>query len=90
MISQAIQTTFKDYYVYAPKSQSIGPYLLVGLEYLSQLNVSRGVFRSPSFVINLAKTASDVYRSFAGAFHNGTSTNIAVIDTDDQYVSLIM
>lgn len=89
--SQAIKTNFNGYNIYVPSSPSIGPALLVNLQHIAQMNYSLADLTKPLFFTSLASVTEAVYKTLrlGKTFHNGTSSNVAVIDTNEQYISLI-
>lgn len=91
MQTQAIKSTFYHYNIYVPNIPSIGPVLLVNLQHIEQMNYTLSDIKKPEFVTMIADITEAVYESLnvSMEFHNGTSSNVAVIDMDEEYVSLI-
>ncbi|RZB39904.1 G glu transpept domain containing protein [Asbolus verrucosus] len=87
--SQALKLTFNDYDVYVPDSPSIGPIFLTNLQQLQNFNFTKTDTSRTEYVYRVAEVTQNVYNDFnvSSNFHQGTSTNIAVMDLDDNYVS---
>lgn len=86
----AIKYSFDNFNVYVPSSPSGGPLLLMNLKHLSELNFtnldpSETQFRLARLMLNMYEQLNITNDNF----HQGTSSNVAVIDNDDIYVSLI-
>ncbi|XP_017786639.1 PREDICTED: gamma-glutamyltransferase 7-like [Nicrophorus vespilloides] len=82
---------FQDYNVYVPNSPSIGPDLLKILQMIDQHNFTTLDTVKPEYYYRLAEITKEIYteRNITTNFHEGTSSNVAVIDKDDNYVSLV-
>ncbi|XP_076260685.1 glutathione hydrolase 7-like isoform X2 [Rhynchophorus ferrugineus] len=86
--SQGIKSTFHNYDVFVPSLESVGPMLLVNLREIEEYNFTK--LASDSIKTILESTLK-VYQEFNinDKFHEGTSTNVAVMDLDENYVSLV-
>lgn len=76
--------------MFVPNWPSGGPLLLMNLKHLSELNFTN--IDSSETQFKLAKLMLDMYEQLnitTDNFHQGTASNVAVIDNDDIYVSLI-
>lgn len=74
-----------------PNTPSIGPLLLVNLQDIKKYNFTEKDADKPEFVYRIAETTQIIYDELnvTRKFHRGTSTNVAVIDLNDNYVSLV-
>lgn len=86
--SIAIKSTFHNYDVFVPSLESIGPILLVNLREIEEYNFTQTDSQSAKKIVD---STLKIYGEFnvSTKFHEGTSTNIAVMDMDDNYVSLV-
>lgn len=88
--NNAIKYTFDRFNIYVPNWPSGGPLLIMNLGYLSKMNFTNNDISETQF--KLAKLMLEMYEQLNitnDNFHQGTSSNVAVIDDDDIYVSLI-
>ncbi|CAH0552955.1 unnamed protein product [Brassicogethes aeneus] len=88
-LAQSIKTVFNNYDIYVPGSSSIGPSLIKNLEKIENLEHS-GV-SSAEYIYRVADITENSYNdlNITTNFHLGTSSNVAVMDLDENYVSLI-
>lgn len=88
-ILKPIKTTFYNHNIYVPDNPTIGPFLLENLESIGNLNFSQNDVSKPEFVYHIAKLLQKLYSDaeIDEKFHEGTSSNVASMDTDDLYVS---
>lgn len=90
--SQALKYTFSHYDIYVPNTPSIGPTFLTNLQQLEALNFSRNDSGKTVFTYRVAEITQNLYEGLnvSSKFHQGVSTNVAVMDLDDTYVALSM
>lgn len=90
-MSQAVKFTFNDYDVYIPNMPSIGPLLISNLKEIERYNFTKEDSAKPEYVYRLVATTQNTYakQNISERFHEGTSSNVAVIDLNDYYVSLV-
>ncbi|KRT83161.1 hypothetical protein AMK59_4588, partial [Oryctes borbonicus] len=83
---------FKNYNIFYPKSQNIGEVLLSNLENVRKSNVTEEEIGNVDYIYNLANITRNTYDEYNvwSQFHQGTVSNIAVIDLNDLYVSLVI
>ncbi|CAG9772957.1 unnamed protein product [Ceutorhynchus assimilis] len=86
--TQAIQSTFHNYNVFVPSQDSIGPILLVNLREIEEYNFTQ---LNVAATKKILETTLKIYQEFnvSSKFHQGTSSNVAVMDLEDNYVSLV-
>ncbi|XP_066145346.1 glutathione hydrolase 7-like [Euwallacea fornicatus] len=86
--SQAVKSTFHGYDVFVPSVESMGPVLLVNLREIEKYNFTEVNVDTTKKIF---ETTLNIYQEFniGARFHEGTSTNVAVMDLDDNYVSLV-
>ncbi|KAL1506156.1 hypothetical protein ABEB36_005570 [Hypothenemus hampei] len=87
--SQAVKSTFHKYNVYVPSLESIGPVLLVNLREIEEFNFTDVNVGTTKGIIQTTLKTFDEFNVTA-KFHEGTSTNVAIIDLNENYVSLVM
>nr|CAH7713673.1 unnamed protein product [Callosobruchus chinensis] len=88
--SRALKGAFYGYNVFVPNTSS-GPLLLHNLQEIGLLNFTKEDVDRPGFVFNVARSTQTVYleEKVSNKFHEGTLSSVAVIDTDELYVSLV-
>lgn len=88
---QAVRFAFDKYNIYVPSAPSAGSNLLANLQHVSEENFTTKDVGKPDYVSALAYIIGTNHYNFnvSGEFYNGTSSNVAVMDTNEQYVSLI-
>ncbi|XP_050309798.1 glutathione hydrolase 7-like [Anthonomus grandis grandis] len=86
---QAIKSSFHNYDVFVPASETIGSVLLVNLREIEEYNFTKV---NTEAVKRILDSTLKTYNEFkvTSRFHEGTSTNIAVMDMEDNYVSLVI
>lgn len=86
--SQGIKSNFHNYDVYVPSLASIGPILLVNLREIEEFNFTKIDIKSNKAIVD---STLYVYQEFNvnDKFHEGTSTSVAAMDLDENYVSLV-
>ncbi|XP_044262092.1 glutathione hydrolase 7-like [Tribolium madens] len=87
--SPALKFTFNTYDIYVPDRPSIGPALLTYLKQLETFNFTKTDTTRTEYVYRLAELAQNLYNdlNLTSKYHMGTSTNVAVMDLNDNYVS---
>lgn len=87
---EAVKSTFSNYDVFVPNIPSAGPSLLANLERIEKLNYSNNI-SAAEYVYRIAESTEQIYSelNITSKFEEGTSSNIAVMDLHDNYVSLI-
>ncbi|XP_056643252.1 glutathione hydrolase 7-like isoform X2 [Diorhabda sublineata] len=94
LIETVIATKFMNFDIYVPQTDAtVGQFLVDALNIFQTMNLSETVFSDPVYAHELVdvvqyyqhKSENSTYRMF----HEGTISNIAVMDTDDNYVSLV-
>ncbi|XP_023018202.2 glutathione hydrolase 7 isoform X2 [Leptinotarsa decemlineata] len=90
-ITQANQVTFNKHYVFVPSSTSIGPLVGSALNKIAKLNFTKEESQQPEYLYHLADISKTMFieNQMDLKFHHGTFSNVAVIDKDDKYVSLV-
>ncbi|KAH1012205.1 hypothetical protein HUJ05_011400 [Dendroctonus ponderosae] len=86
--SQAVSSSFYNYDVFVPSLDTIGPVLLVNLREIEEFNFTEVNTATTKRMIETTLRAYEEFNVTA-RFHEGTSTNIAVMDLDDDYVSFV-
>ncbi|KAJ8945822.1 hypothetical protein NQ314_009044 [Rhamnusium bicolor] len=91
IISQAIKSTFNSYDIYVPNTPSIGQLVIANLQKVEEFNFTKEDTNKPEYIYRLAETTQTIYgeQNISAKYHEGTSSNIAVIDLYDNYVSLV-
>lgn len=89
---ESVKETFRNYNIYYPKSQNIGETLLSTFKLIENLDITKEDVNEVPYVFKLANVTQYAYNKFnhLNQFHQGTISNVAVIDTNDVYVSLVM
>lgn len=82
---------FYDYIVYMPNILTAGPVLSSLLYNINNINITYNDSLKPEYVYRLAKEVQTVYKEYnvSNNFHQGTSSNVAVMDLNDNYVSVV-
>lgn len=90
--SKALKSNFSHYEIYVPNTPSIGPTFLTNLQQLEALNFSRNDSGKMEFTYRVAEITQTLYEKLnvSSKFHQGVSTNVAIMDLDDTYVALSM
>lgn len=90
--AEALRLTFNNYNIYVPGKPSVGPVLLENLKIMEEMGLSGSNFSKSEAPYEIARITNALYRNLDldEQFHNGTSTNIGVIDLNENYVSLVM
>uniref|UniRef100_A0A6P7FM53 Glutathione hydrolase 5 proenzyme-like n=1 Tax=Diabrotica virgifera virgifera TaxID=50390 RepID=A0A6P7FM53_DIAVI len=85
-------TKFKNFEIYVPQNdESVGQFLVDALNELEKMNLNDAVFADPSYAHELV----DVIQYYQhenttyNLFHEGTISDVAVMDAEDNYVSLV-
>lgn len=87
---EAVKTNFHNYNVFTSNHPSMGPLLSLILQYIDHSNMTHTENHEQIYYIpHIIQTIYGEY-NVSEIFHEGTSTNIAVMDLEDNYVSLIM
>lgn len=81
--------TFNNFDIYAPNTPSVGPLFLTNMQQLEKFNFTKTDTLKNEYIYRVAQVTQKVYHylNISGTYHQGTSTNIAVMDLDDNYVS---
>lgn len=89
VFSQALRYTFNGFDIYVPGTPSTGPALLSNIRQLESFNFTQSDTLNTEYVYRLAEVTQNLYDdlNMTTKFHEGTSTNVAVMDLDDNYVS---
>jgi len=87
--STAINLNFRGFNIFVPDGPSPGPELLQNLRRIAYLNVTSEDVKA-ELLYRVAEITQASYDSLniSSRFHEGKATNIAVMDKDDNYVSL--
>lgn len=90
ILSQALKYTFNNYDIYVPNTP-VGSSLISNLGEIEKFNFTKEDSIKPEYVYRLLETTYNTYteQNITEHFHEGTSSNVAVIDLNDYYVSLI-
>ncbi|KAJ8917180.1 hypothetical protein NQ315_012672 [Exocentrus adspersus] len=90
VLSQALKSSFNNYDVYVPNTP-IGPALVSNLKKMESFNFTEKDTAKPEYTYRLVEATQDTYAEYniSDRFHEGTSSNVAVIDMNDNYVSLV-
>lgn len=92
MLTVSIEKSkFRNYNIYTPHVNSIGPFLTEALQINDKLNFTKEDISKPDFIYHIAEIARHFYEktSVNDVFHEGTISNVGVMDIDDTYVSLV-
>lgn len=89
--SVAEMVSFHSYNVFVPSSPSVGPELMAILRYIEAYNFTHEDLLSPEYNYKLVQEIQSVYLDYnlTAKFHEGTASNVAVIDNDETYVSIV-
>lgn len=89
--TEALKLTFMDYDVYIPNFPTAGPILSILLQHIEALNFSQTDTNKPIYMYRLGELTQAVYTelNISKKFHQGTSSNVAVMDMNDNYVSVV-
>ncbi|KAL3277169.1 hypothetical protein HHI36_012521 [Cryptolaemus montrouzieri] len=87
----AYKFQFKRHSIYVPNVPSIGPMLSILLQQIEKLNFTLEDSKSTLYHYKMGEITQIVYKDFQVGykFHEGTSSNVAVVDKNENYVSLI-
>lgn len=87
---EAIKTNFNNYNIFTSNYPSMGPILSLILQYMQHSNITHS--NKPENIYYIPHIIQTIYEDYnvSEHFHQGTSSNIAVMDLADNYVSLIM
>lgn len=88
-LSQALKYTFNNYDIYIPNTP-VGLSLISNLEEIEKFNFTKEDSIKPEYIYRLLEVTQNTYteQNITEKFHEGTSSNVAVIDLNDYYVSL--
>ncbi|XP_018572729.1 glutathione hydrolase 7-like [Anoplophora glabripennis] len=91
VLSQALKFTFSNYDIYIPNAPLIGPSLISNLKEIEKFNFTKVDSIKPEYVYRLVEMTQNTYaeQNIKDRFHEGTSSNVAVVDLNDYYVSLV-
>lgn len=91
MESQSLGSTFKYYNIFVPGSSAIGVALLINLQHIDNINFTAENTVNPEYIYRLAEITETTYNdlNITTKFYHGTSSNVAVMDLNDLYVSLV-
>lgn len=69
----------------------MGDILFFNLEHIRELNFTKNNINEIDYIFNLANITKTVYTKYnvLSRFHQSTISNIAVMDSNDLYVSLV-
>ncbi|KAG5896486.1 hypothetical protein JTB14_005865 [Gonioctena quinquepunctata] len=84
---EADQILFSNHHIYVPQGTTIGP--LVGHTLGEIQNSTKRKSNKSEYIYNLAEISRNIQSLPGVKFHEGTFSNVAVIDKDDNYVSLV-
>lgn len=89
--TEALKLTFMDYDVYVPNFPTAGPILSIQLQHIEAMNFSQDDTKKPIYMYRLGELTQAVYTelNISRKFHQGTSSNVAVMDMNDNYVSVV-
>lgn len=89
--AQALKLKFRNYNVYVPDHQTSGPVLLINLHHIEYMNFTLKDTVNPEYIYRLAEITKITYSDLGVPqhFYQGTASNVAVMDLDDNYVSLV-
>ncbi|XP_031335347.1 glutathione hydrolase 7-like isoform X2 [Photinus pyralis] len=89
--SSAVISKFKNYNIIMPGSSVIGTTLLLNLQQIDHLNFTTGDVAKPIYVSTMAQITKMAYAKLNAMekYYEGTSSNVAVMDLDDFYVSVV-
>ncbi|XP_060527176.1 glutathione hydrolase 7-like isoform X2 [Cylas formicarius] len=90
--SPAIKSTFYGYNIYVPGVETVGPALLDNLKEIEKYNFTDAAGAPvPQRFHALVDATLGTYKKFnlSTSFHQGTGSNVAVMDSDENYVSLV-
>lgn len=90
-LTQSLKLKFRNYNIYVPDHQTSGPVLLINLHHIEYMNFTLKDTIHPEYIYRLAEITKITYSDLAVPqnFYQGTSSNVAVMDLDDNYVSLV-
>ncbi|KAK9751939.1 hypothetical protein QE152_g4621 [Popillia japonica] len=88
----ATKKLFRNYNIFYPKAHNIGELLYFNLEHIEKMKFTQKDINGIDYIYNLANTTLNIYNEYNywSEFHQGTASNIGVMDLDDLYVSLII
>lgn len=88
-VLHTLKVPFRNYNIFMPNFPASGPILSAVLRYMESNNVTH--VNTLDYIYYFPHIIRTVYEDFniTNTFHRGTSTNIAVMDLDDNYVSLV-
>lgn len=74
-----------------PNYPTSGPLLSVILQHIDRINFTEKDVSKPEYVHRLGEVTQIAYAELnvSSKFHQGTSSNVAVIDMSDNYVSVV-
>ncbi|KAK5650465.1 hypothetical protein RI129_001494 [Pyrocoelia pectoralis] len=89
--SLAAVSKFKNYNIFVPATSEIGSTLMSNLQQLDHFNFSASELLKPSYVSTIAQVTKNGYDNLntMGQYYEGTSSNVAVMDLNDFYVSIV-
>ncbi|GLV44185.1 uncharacterized protein CBL_12519 [Carabus blaptoides fortunei] len=89
--TKSLKTTFHNYNIYVPDSPTTGPLLALNLQHVNNISFTDSDVPKPEYMYRLAELLQQLYadKDIVDNFHEGTSSNVAAVDLDDVYVSLV-
>ncbi|XP_065169561.1 glutathione hydrolase 7-like [Atheta coriaria] len=90
--STALCSKLNEFNICVPNAPSIGPELLMNMQRIGQNNFTKmAAVQDAEYYYHIGETTKLLYEdlNITSNYHEGTSSNIAVIDKDDNYVSLV-
>lgn len=83
--------TFNKYNIFVPNVPSIGPELALVMQQIEKFKFSLEDTKKTRFFYTMAEKMRIIYAdlNIGAKFHEGVSANVAAVDKEDNYVSLI-
>lgn len=90
-VESVVATKFMNFDIYVPQTDAtVGQFLVNALNIFQTMNLSETVFSDPVYAHELVDVVQYYqHKNENSTFHEGTISNIAVMDTNDNYVSLV-
>ncbi|KAJ8985692.1 hypothetical protein NQ317_014341 [Molorchus minor] len=91
ILSQALKSTFNNNNIYLPNTPAIGRIVMTNLREIEGFNYTIADTAKAEYYYELARITQAVYQeqNVSELFHQGTLSNVGVMDLDDNYVSLV-
>lgn len=90
-MSESVGLTFYGYNIFVPYNSSLGTILLKNLQEIKVYNFTKNDILRPDYIYRIADITQKVVQeqNISAEYHEGSFSNIAVMDTHDNYVSLV-